>query len=128
MPFFVTFLLKINSMCIVIHICLSFKRNTAQEHIVPEKEEKQKLCRLIYSSISDAEAKGMQFSWLGHKIDLPLKMFHVIALYMQTPKRSSFEKSVFIDKCFWQSNNKWGRKWFQGVCLLLSSQDTQRHS
>jgi len=42
----------------------------------------------------------MLFSWLGHKIDLPLKMFHIIALCFQTPKRGSFENQSLLTNVY----------------------------
>lgn len=64
------------------------------------KKKKWTFYRLIHGSISDAEAKGTLFSWLGHKIDLHLKMFHIIALYFQTPKRGSFENQSSLTNVY----------------------------
>lgn len=86
---------------------------------------KQKFCRLTYSSISDAEPKGMMYSWLGHKIDLPLRMFHIIALYFQTPKCVSFENQLtnVFDKAITNEAGN-GSKGCAFCCLLRTPKGT----
>lgn len=101
--FFATFLLEIAAVCTVIYTHLSFlqKKYCSRISFLWERRKiKQKFCRLIYSSTSDAEARGMLFSWLGHKIDLPLKMLHIIALYCQTPKCGSIENQSSLTNAF----------------------------
>lgn len=119
-------------MCTVICTCLSFlqKKYYLRTYCPWERRKiKQKFCRLIYSSISDAEA-GMLFSWLGHKIDLPLKMFHIIALYFQTPKCGSIENQSsltnFFDKAITNEAGN-GSKGCAYCCLLRTPKGTLKN-